>query len=61
MNERDELALELFVGDNFNQSREKSIADWEYFHAEAKFQGRIEHYKIMADAILTAGYRKQES
>jgi hypothetical protein len=58
MSARDEMALELFIGDNFNQSREKSLADWEYFHAEAKFQGRIEHYFSMADAILAAGYRK---
>lgn len=58
MKARDELALELFIGDNFNQPREASIADWEYFHAEGRFQGRVEPYEVMADAVLTAGYRK---
>jgi hypothetical protein len=58
MSARDELALELFIGDNGNQPREASIADWEYFHAAGNFQGRVEHYEVMADAILTAGYTK---
>lgn len=56
--ERDELALELFIGDNANQPREASIADWEYFHAEGIFQGSIEHYRAMASAALAVGYRK---
>lgn len=56
MTARDELALELFIGDNGNQPREASISDWEYFHAEGRFQGRVEHYEVMADAILAAGY-----
>jgi hypothetical protein len=55
---RDELALELFIGDNGNQPREASIADWEYFQDSNNFQGRVEHYEVMADAILTAGYTK---
>lgn len=58
MSARDELALELFIGDNGNQPREASIADWEYFHAEGMFQGRIEHYEVMAAALLAAGYVK---
>lgn len=58
MTARDDLARELFIGDNFNQPREASIADWEYFHAEGRFQGRVEHYEVMANAVLAAGYRK---
>ena len=55
---RDELALELFIGDNGNQPREASMADWAYFHYEVKFLGRVEHYKAMAEHALAAGYRK---
>lgn len=58
MSERDELAMELFIGDNFNQPREASIADWEYFQDSNNFQGRVEHYEVMAGHILAAGYRK---
>ena len=58
MRARDDLAQELFIGDNFRQPREQSIADWEYFHAEGTSRGRVEHYEVMADAILAAGYSK---
>jgi len=58
MSARDELALELFIGDNWKQPREQSVVDWEYFHAEGRFLCRIEHYEAMADAILAAGYVK---
>lgn len=58
MNERDELALELFIADNYNQSREQSVVDWEWFNATDKFRGRIEHYKTMALGAIEAGYVK---
>jgi len=58
MSARDDLALEIFIGDNSNQSRKQSIVDWEWFHETARFRSRIEHYEVMADAILAAGYRK---
>ena len=58
MSEQDDLAMELFIGDNFNQPRESSIQDWEYFHAEQRFTGRVEHYQTMAAHALTIGYRK---
>lgn len=53
-----DLALELFIGDNHKQSRESSIRDWEYFHTEGTFQGRVQHYKDMAAHALCIGYRK---
>jgi len=56
--ERDELALELFIGDNFNQPREQSIADWEHFSAMNKYYRGVEHYKAMAGHALAIGYRK---
>lgn len=58
MSERDELALELFIGDNANQPREQSIVDWEWFNGSDRFRGRIQCYRAMADAALAAGYRK---
>jgi hypothetical protein len=61
VNEREELALELFIGDNSNQPRETSIQDWTWFRVAGKAQGQVEHYKAMAAHILAAGYRKQES
>lgn len=60
MNAREELALELFIGDNSNQSREQSVVDWEWFNESKRFGGRVDHYRHMADAALTAGYRKLE-
>jgi hypothetical protein len=56
--ERDELALELFACDNFNQSREKSIEDWAWLNEHEHLRGRIEHYKAMAEHVLAIGYRK---
>lgn len=56
--ERDELALELFIGDNANQPRETSIQDWTWFEVARKAQGQVEHYKTMAEHALAAGYRK---
>ncbi|AYN55822.1 hypothetical protein PP635_gp43 [Arthrobacter phage Auxilium] len=57
-NHRDELALELFIGDNGNQPREQSIVDWQWFNETVRYRGRVENYKVMADAILAAGYRR---
>jgi hypothetical protein len=54
----EDLAMELFIGDNFNQSREASVADWEYFHAEGTFQMRTDNYKTMAAHVLANGYGK---
>lgn len=61
MSGRDELALELFVGDNGNQPRETSIADWEHFLAEDKFHRGVEHYKALAEYALDAGFRKHRT
>lgn len=58
MTARDELALELFIGDNANQPRETSIQDWTWFESARKAQGQVEHYKAMAEHALAAGYRK---
>jgi hypothetical protein len=55
----DELALELFIGDNFNQAREQSIEDWQHFHAMNKYYRGVEHYKAMAGHVLAIGYRKE--
>lgn len=60
MNARDELAMELFIGDNGNQPRESSVQDWTWFRVTGKQQGQIEHYKTMADHLLSVGYRKAE-
>jgi len=60
MNARDELALELFIGDNGNQPRESSIQDWIWFKVSGKQQGQVEHYKAMADHALAAGYVKAD-
>jgi hypothetical protein len=57
----EELALELFIGDNANQPRESSIQDWTWFKVTGKFRGNVEHYKAMAAHALTVGYRKTES
>lgn len=56
--ERDELARELFIADNFNQPREQSIVDWQWFMETPRFAVRIERYKAMAEGVITAGYRK---
>ena len=56
--ERDELARELFIGDNFNQSREGCIADWDYLHTDNALQVQAHHYKVMASAALAAGFRR---
>lgn len=56
--EREKLALELFIADNFNQSREKSIADWQWFNETVSPHPPIEHYKAMAAGALSAGYRR---
>jgi len=58
-NERDELARELFIGDNHNQPRESSIQDWRWFEVTGRNQGMVEHYKTMASHIITVGYRRQ--
>lgn len=58
MNQRDELARELFIADNINQPREQSIIDWEWFESTKKNQGRVESYKAMAAGLITAGYSK---
>ena len=56
--QRDELARELFIADNSNQSREQSIVDWEWFEATDNYRGRIQHYKDMAAGMIAAGYSK---
>lgn len=56
--ERDELARELFIADNGNQSREQSLVDWEWFESTDNYRGRIQHYKDMAAGMITAGYSK---
>ncbi len=58
MNAHEELARELFIADNFNQPREQSIVDWEWFNETKRFRGRIERYNAAADAIHAAGYTK---
>jgi len=58
MNARDELALELFIGDNANQPRESSLQDWAWFEETGRQRGQVEHYKAMATAVLEAGYTK---
>ena len=57
-NQRDELARELFIADNGNQSREQSIVDWKWFEGTDNYRGRLEHYKNMAAGMIAAGYRK---
>lgn len=56
--ERDDLALELFIGDNHKQPRETSIQDWTWLTVTGKARGSVEHYKTMAEHILSMGYRK---
>jgi hypothetical protein len=58
MSDRNELARELFIADSFNQPREQSSIDWDWFENTERFRHRIEHYKAMADAMIAAGYRK---
>lgn len=58
MNDRDELARELFIADNFNQPREQSIVDWQWFMETPRFAVRIDRYKAMAEGVIAAGYRK---
>jgi len=55
---RDDLALELFIGDNGNQSRGQSVIDWGWFNDTDRFRGRIEHYKVMAAHVLAVGYQR---
>lgn len=57
--QRDELARELFIADNSNQSREQSLVDWEWFEGANNYRGRNEHYKNMAVGMIAAGYRKE--
>jgi hypothetical protein len=54
--ERDELARELFIADNFNQPREQSIVDWQWFMETPRFAVRIERYKAMAEGAIAAGF-----
>ena len=56
--QRDELAMELFIADNFKQPREQSIKDWEWYKTAGNYQGRVEGYKDMADGLIAAGYSK---
>lgn len=56
--ERDEMARELFIADNFNQPREQSIVDWQWFMETPRFTVRIERYKAMAEGVISAGYAK---
>lgn len=58
MSDKDELARELFIADNFNQPREQSIVDWQWFMETPRFAVRIERYKAMAEGVITAGYAK---
>lgn len=58
MSERDELALELFIGDNGNQPRESSVKDWQWFKETRRQRGQVEHYEAMAEHMIAAGYRK---
>jgi hypothetical protein len=60
MNYRDDLARELFIGDNGNQSREQSVLDWHCFNDSAGLSRHFDHYRDMANAALAAGYRKQK-
>lgn len=57
--ERDELARELFIADNFNQPREQSIVDWQWFMETPRFAVRIERYKAMAEGVIAAGFGSQ--
>ena len=60
--ERDGLALELFIADNSNQSRERSIEDWKWLNEHGHMRDRIEHYFLMATTVLKLGYsRKHEA
>lgn len=52
--ERDELALELFIADNRKQPREVSIADWWCCQGFEAW-----HYKDMATGAIAAGWRKR--
>jgi hypothetical protein len=58
MNDRDELAREIFIGDNFRQPREYSIVDWEWLEKTVTPHYRTECYKAIADAILATGWIK---
>jgi len=52
VNARIELAWEIFRADNSNVSEEELRGD---------FAGRNEYCIHIADALIAAGYRKQES
>ena len=54
----EELARELFIGDNSSQPRETSIQDWRWFEVARKAQGQVEHYRGMAAHVLAMGYGK---
>lgn len=54
MNDRDELAREVFIADNSGQSREDSLKDW----AEYDFASEQSYAHTIADGLIAAGYRK---
>lgn len=56
-----ELALELFVADNFKQPRQRSVEDWNWYKDTGRLVGHVVHYETMAAACLAAGYRKIEA
>lgn len=56
--QRDELARELFIADNFNQPREQSVVDWDWFVSTPRFAVRVEHYKNMAEGAIANGWAK---
>jgi len=55
MAERDELARLMYVADNWRQSEEESLKDWEIYIASTR---RDVYTHRMADAVLAAGYTK---
>lgn len=55
MNQREELALEIFIADNSNQPREQSIQDWEVYRSGHQ---DFTYTHSIADGLIAAGYRK---
>ena len=56
MSERDDLARVMYVADNWRQTEEESLKDWEIWISSSQ---RDTYVHRMADAVLAAGYKKK--
>ena len=57
--ERDELAKEIFLADNWRWSQDAALKDWDALSNSAQRGSTYAHH--IADGLIAKGYRKAEA